>query len=127
MRRRWRKIVTMIILPAVGVCAIALLCRAVLRPNPIARRVDQLIAQKKLYPGSGEWNEAMQELWSAGPEVIPRLAAKARLRETMLSRAYAGLWSELPSGLQNQFPTPANRRQIRAAAMQAIAEFGPLA
>src|SRR5438552_1034704 len=113
MRRRWRKIVTMIILAAVGVCAIALLCWAVLRPNPIARRVDQLIAQKKLYPGSADWNAAMQELWSAGPEVIPRLAAKARLRDTRLSRAYAALWRTLPPGLQRQCPTPANRTQIR--------------
>ena len=34
-----RKIITTIAVAAVGVCAIALLCRAVLRPNPIARRV----------------------------------------------------------------------------------------
>ncbi len=67
------------------------------------------------------------ELWAMGTNVIPVLAARARLRDNIFTTFYAKLYSKFPGELRRSFPRPVNRTPIRMHAMRAIAELGPLA
>src|SRR5581483_9519640 len=66
------------------------------------------------------------ELWAMGTNVIPVLAARARLRDNIFTTFYAKLYSKFPGELRRSFPRPVNRTPIRMHAMRAIAELGPL-
>ncbi len=94
--------------------------------DSLSAHVERILRQKML-PGKGQWQAGMDELWSLGPDIIPHLAARARLKDPVLSKAYARLWKDTPAGLRRYLPEPVNRAELRQAAMHAIAVFGPLA
>ena len=94
--------------------------------DALSARVERILRQKML-PGQNQWRAGMDELWSLGHGVIPRLASQARRKDPVLARAYARLWKETPTGLRRYLAEPVGRAELRQAAMHAIAEFGPLA
>lgn len=94
--------------------------------DSLSARVERILRQKML-PGKGQWQAGMDELWSLGPGIIPHLASKARLKDPVLSKAYARLWKDTSAGLRRYLAEPLNPAELRQAAMHAIEEFGPLA
>jgi RNA polymerase sigma factor (sigma-70 family) len=95
--------------------------------DALSARVERILRQNMTSPGQGQWDAGMDELWSLGPGIIPHLASVARLKDPLLSRAYARLWKDSPAGLRDYLPQPIHRDQLRAAAMMAIRDFGMLA
>ena len=94
--------------------------------DPLSARVERILREKML-PRQGQWQAGMDELWALGPDIIPRLASQARLKDPPRWKAYLRLWKNAPAGPARHLPEPVDRAELRQAAMRAIAEFGPLA
>src|SRR5256885_1924337 len=93
------------------------------RPDPLAEEVDRLVASMATRGAQA----TIDDLWALGPRVIPHLARNARKHNTILFKAYRFARAKLPKPMQTWLKAPPDRDPIRAAAMEAIINLGPLA